>query len=160
DFLARLMEHEGIFWFFEHENGKHTLVLGDTPTAYVDRAEKRVRYSSGSLAANHVESWERQFAFRPGRRAHTAYNFETPSTPLLAVTRTVLKLAAAGRFEMFDYPGEYEARRDGDAEIRLRMEEDEVAHETVRGAGKCCTFTPGGKFTLEEHESAGENGGY
>src|SRR5262249_600253 len=38
-FVSRLLEHEGIFYFFLHENGKHTLVLGDSPTAYVDCPE-------------------------------------------------------------------------------------------------------------------------
>ena len=54
NFVSRLMEHEGIFYFFRHEDGKHTLVLADAVSAYAECPESPVEYSPGSLAPNHV----------------------------------------------------------------------------------------------------------
>ena len=61
------MEHEGIFYFFRHEDGKHTMVLADATSAYADCPESQVEYSPGSLAPNHVQSWEHHYEFRSGK---------------------------------------------------------------------------------------------
>jgi type VI secretion system secreted protein VgrG len=152
------MEQEGIFYFFRHEEGKHTLVLADQKSAYQDCHENSVKYTAGSLAPNHLTAWEHRYEFRPGKWAQTDYNFKTPSTNLLTSAGTLTDLPQAGGFEVFDYPGEYEVKADGDAYTKVRMEEDDAAYNTVTGAGRCCTFTPGDKFTLEEHDIDSEAG--
>ncbi len=83
NFISRLMEHEGIFYFFRHEDGKHTMVLANATSSYADCPESQVEYSPGSLAPNHVQSWEHHYEFRSGKWSRTDYNFETPSTSLL-----------------------------------------------------------------------------
>ncbi|MBL8798462.1 MAG: type VI secretion system tip protein VgrG [Planctomycetia bacterium] len=158
NFVSRLMEDEGIFYYFRHENAKHTLVLRDRVSGYEDCVEKSVPFSAGGMAKNHINAWEHQYEFRPGKWTQTDYNFETPSTPLLTTTQTVVKLPDAPKFEIFDYPGEYLVKPDGEARTKLRMEEEEVAHDVVSGASGCPTFTPGGKFTLEQHEVEAEAG--
>jgi type VI secretion system secreted protein VgrG len=55
------MEHEGIFYYFEHEEGKHTLHLVNQGSAYFECPESRVKYSRGSLSSNHIHSWEHQY---------------------------------------------------------------------------------------------------
>ena len=47
NFVSRLMEEEGIFYFFEHADGKHKMILGDKATAYVDCTQKEVDYPIG-----------------------------------------------------------------------------------------------------------------
>jgi type VI secretion system secreted protein VgrG len=158
NFVSRLMEQEGIFYFFRHEEGKHTLVLADQKSAYQDCHENSVKYTAGSLAPNHLTAWEHRYEFRPGKWAQTDYNFQTPSTNLLTSAGTLTNLPQAGGFEVFDYPGEYEVKADGDAYTKVRMEEDDAAYNTVTGAGRCCTFTPGGKFTVAEHDIDSEAG--
>jgi type VI secretion system secreted protein VgrG len=92
NFISRLMEYEGIFYFFQHENGKHTLVIADSGSAYQDVPESPVTYSSGRIAPNQVLTWEHQFEFRSGKWTRTDYNFQTPSTNLLTTTSTVINL--------------------------------------------------------------------
>src|SRR6516225_1214926 len=75
NFVSRLMEHEGIFYYFHHEDGKHTLVLANSTGAYQDVPESPVRYSSGQIAPNQVVSWEHHFEFRSGKWTRTDYNF-------------------------------------------------------------------------------------
>jgi type VI secretion system secreted protein VgrG len=158
NFVSRLLEQEGIFYWFRHENGKHTLVLADQASAYKDCLEKDVEYSPGSFVPNHVSEWEHRYEFRPGKWAQTDYNFETPSTSLMTNTNTVVKLPGNDRYEVYDYPGEYLKKGDGEAATKVRMQGDEVPFDVVAGAGTCSTFTPGGKFTLKKHDCASEAG--
>jgi type VI secretion system secreted protein VgrG len=158
NFVSRLMEQEGIFYYFQHDNGKHTLILADQKTAYQDCPESQVDFSSGSRATNHITSWEHQYEFRTGKWTQTDYNFETPSTNLLSSTNTVLPVPGLSSFEVFDYPGQYAVKSNGDAAAQVRMEEEETDYEVVTGSSQCCTFTPGGKFTLATHEIADEAG--
>jgi type VI secretion system secreted protein VgrG len=160
NFVSRLMEHEGIFYYFRHQEGKHTLVLTDQKSGYTDCKEDLVKYSSGSLAHNHISGWEHQYELRSGKWAQTDYNFETPSTSLLTTEDTLVPLPNISKYELFDYPGEYEIKGNGSADTRVRMEEDETPYDVITGASQCCTFTPGGKFTLEDHDCPAENGGY
>jgi type VI secretion system secreted protein VgrG len=160
NFISRLMEHEGIFYFFRHENGKHTLVLANAVSSYTNCPESPVEYSPGSLTENHILSWEHHYEFRSGKWSRTDYNFEAPSTSLLTTTSTVIDLPDAPKFEIFDYPGEYFVKGDGEPVTKVRMEEEEAGHNVVNASSQCCTFTPCGKFTLKKHDAAAENGDY
>ncbi len=79
NFVSRLMEEEGIYYFFKHEQGKHTLVLADAKSGYFDCPEKEVDYprDPGSRAKeDHITRWEHCYEFRTGKWAQTDYNFE------------------------------------------------------------------------------------
>jgi type VI secretion system secreted protein VgrG len=158
NFVSRLMEQEGIFYYFRHENGKHTLVLADQKTAFKDCPEKEVEGSVGSHSTGQVTGWEHQYEFRPGKWAQTDYNFETPSTSLMSTTKSVVSLPGVEKFEIYDYPGLYLKKPDGDTLTKIRMEEEETAYEVVKGASTCSTFTPGGKFKLKSFTSTAEAG--
>ena len=160
NFVSRLMEEEGLFYFFTHEESKHTLVIGDRTSHYKAAAENLVTFSPGSIAKKLVTTWEHQYEFRSGKWAFTDYNFETPSTKLLANTSTVIDLTNISKFEQFDYPGLYMVKGDGDGDAKIRIEEEECPHNTVVGTGHCCTFMPGHKFTLDGHDVDSENVGY
>jgi type VI secretion system secreted protein VgrG len=159
NFVSRLMEQYGIFYFFKHADGKHTLVLGDDAGAYENCQDDSVTYRRN--VAGHpdlITAWEHQFEFRPGKWTHSDYNFETPNSDLKAETKTVVKLDGNERYEIFDYPGEYAKKGEGQDIVRLRMEEDEVPYDVVSGSSICRSFTPGGKFTMKEHQSGAESG--
>src|SRR5581483_1170112 len=83
NFISRLMEDEGIFYFFTHDDGKHTLVLGDASSVFQDCPDSPISYGSGgSSAYSHIHTWEHQYEYRSGLITETDYNFETPSTSL------------------------------------------------------------------------------
>src|SRR5262249_14365645 len=58
----------------------------------------------------------------------------------------------------YDYPGGYGTKDVGGERAKLRMEEEETPCDVVRGTGACCTFTPGGTFTLSDHDCQSEVG--
>ena len=160
NFVSRLMEDEGIFYFWKHENGKHTLVLCRQKSNYLDCPEKEVKFSSGSLAENlTVSAWQHEFEARSGAMALSDYNFTAPPQKVLdmvATTNTVVDLPPFAPFELFDYPGDYKARGEGADRLAIRMEEEETPHAVVNGASNCGSFFPGGKFKMVEHEIAAE----
>jgi type VI secretion system secreted protein VgrG len=161
NFVSRLMEQEGIFYYFRHDDGKHTLVLADQKGAYKDLPEKEVECpptSATQVFEDHITNWAHRYRFVPGKWAQTDYNFETPSTSLMAQTKSVVKLPGIDKYEIYDYPGEYENKGDGEADVKIHMEEEEAAYDIVNGSSTCRTFTPGGKFTLTRHSSPAEEG--
>lgn len=158
NFVARLLEEEGIFYFFTHEDGKHTLNLADAKSAYKSCKEAKVEYREGSFVANHIARWEHHYEYRSGKWAQTDYNFETPKTSLMTNTNSVVSLPDNSKFELYDYPGRYAKKGDGTSLTKVRMEEEEAAYDVVRGESTCVTFTPGGKFTLSKHYCASEQG--
>ena len=162
NFVSRLIELEGIYYYFKHEDGKHTLVLADHAGAYYDLPEKEVRCppsrSAGQAFEDHITNWEHQYRFVSGKWAQTDYNFETPSTSLMTTTNSMVDVGSNGKFEVYDYPGEYPDKGRGDAYTKTRIEEEEVAHDEVQAASTCRTFRPGGKFKLVEHANSAEEG--
>ncbi len=160
-FASRLMEQEGIFYYFRHANGKHIMVLGDQKRAYKNAVENEINFDAVVGApdiTDQITGWQHQYEFRAGKCAHTDYNFETPHTNLLASTNTVIKVDGVDKFEIFDFPGDYEKKGDGETDVKVRMEEEEVEHDVVSGAGRCRTFGPGLKFKIKKHHCAAEEG--
>ncbi|MDQ2695986.1 MAG: type VI secretion system tip protein VgrG [Pseudomonadota bacterium] len=163
NFVSRLLEQEGIFYWFRHARDRHTLLLADHKGAYAELPESQVDYTgggAGALAQDHITHWEHEYAFRSGRWTQTDYNFETPGTSLKTSTPTLVDLAEVKKYEVYDYPGEYQQRGDGETLTHIRMEEEEAAHDTVSAAGNCRSFTPGGTFTLRRHECPAEKKTY
>jgi len=163
DFVMRLMEREGIFFFFEHENGKHTLVLGDSSSAHKNLPGKdSVRFDLSGAGQVGVEElvfgWRNGQEVRAGKYTLSDYN---PLTPDLDLKVTVDTIAASkASFEIYDFPGDYENKGDGDRYVRLRMEEEEASQKIFTGESDCRAFSPGSRFTLTKHPRQDQNGKY
>lgn len=128
DFISRLMEEEGIFYFFKHAQGGHTLVLGDTPSGHPDvpgaRAATFDTTGSGKTPALAVFTWEKTQELRAGKVTLHDYNFQLPGNALegTAIIREsvragqvthMLRVGGNGGLELYDYPGGYAQHFDG-----------------------------------------------
>ena len=162
DFLSRLMEEEGIFYFFSDSEDKQVLILADLNGFFADCRESSVEYHPGAVPQNllAVTAWEHQFSYPSGKWSLTDYNFETPDANLLASADTVVKLKDVGKYERFDYPGRFNQAADGKNRTKLRMEEEETSYNQVHGSSLCRSFAAGGKFELTRHPAAAENQEY
>jgi type VI secretion system secreted protein VgrG len=157
-FVSRLMEEEGMFYWFRQADGRHTLVIADHKGAYTDCPENEIECHPGSLTPDHISQWEHCYEYRSGKYDQTDYNFETPSSNLHTRTNTLIDLPQISSYELYDYPGGYQGKGDGESLTRIRMEEDEVPHDVVRCDSGCRSLHPGGKFTLTRHECSSEEG--
>ncbi|QEF98452.1 Phage-related baseplate assembly protein [Stieleria maiorica] len=161
NFLSRLMEQEGIFYYFQHSEGAHQMVITDHKDGYYTLPESNVDFPDdiGSRAIDdHLTSWERKFEFVPGKWAQRDYNFKTPSDDLGTDTGTVVDLPEISNYEMYDYPGEYGDKTVGGDETRLRIEAEETRHDIVAATSLCKTFQAGGRFTVDQHRDSDEEG--
>jgi type VI secretion system secreted protein VgrG len=151
NFISRLLEEEGIFYFFEHQDGIHTLILANDPIEHrpcPDQPQGRYEGASGGAAQEDdiILEWRAQQEMRPGVYAQADYNFEQPSQVLQA------SITGKGSYEIYDYhPGEYRKVPEGDGLVRTRLQELESPTLVARGSSDCRAFTSGYCFDLTEH---------
>ncbi|HRJ49080.1 MAG: type VI secretion system tip protein VgrG [Phycisphaeraceae bacterium] len=152
NFVSRLLEQEGIAYYFLHDDkGKHTMHLVDAPTAYNPyKGYEKIDWSpasGGALDKQVILDWTYEKSVQPGKYATTDYNFKTPSTPLLAPAEN-LPAHAAKEFEIFDPPGEYEAKAAGDEIAKVRLQELQAMQEAASGVGNSRGIACGCVFEL------------
>jgi type VI secretion system secreted protein VgrG len=151
NFISRLMEEEGICYFFEHTEDKHVMVLANHSSEFKacpDQPRARYNLDEGSLLDEDViTDWTIGQEVRPGKYEMTDYNFEQPA---LTLTASVTGRDAR-RFEIYEYPGEYLNRRRGEQLVSIRMQEQETSLIKVVGSSTCRGFCAGTKFELSEH---------
>jgi type VI secretion system secreted protein VgrG len=158
NFVSRLMEQNGIFYFFEHAQDGHTLVVSDSNNDFAALPDQpTVDYNPGSASGvqetDTITSWSVEQMIKSGKYSLSDYNFLTPSTSLLASEPTIVTDAIAD-LEIFDYPGDYLTYSQGTGVARLRMQEEEASHVLSRGSSVCRAFATGYKFTLnDEYQS-------
>ena len=163
-FISRLMEQNGIFYFFEHQDGQHTMVLADNSSAFQQCAgggKGAYNLATGALDdADVVNQWVLGQELRSGKFSHTDYNFTTSQTSLLASESTIYSVGGNDAMEIFDFPGPHGSVSDGTALAKIHMEEEEAVHKVARGAGVCRFFVSGFKFDLADHPIEAMNGSY
>jgi type VI secretion system secreted protein VgrG len=150
DFISRLLEEEGIFYFFEHTDSKHTMVFADKSSMMpVCPGQPSAQYSLGQggwvgPGEEGVATLERSESAHTGQAALQDYNFTTPNTNLMSTL-------PGENEEHYDYPGEYGTLSEGDRYVRLRLEEKEAQQFTVSGTSRCRAFRAGVNFKLTNH---------
>ena len=157
DFIHRLLEEEGIYYYFTHERGRHRMILSDSAAGYSKMTPATLRFLPSGQYADQIARWERVYAIAPGRWAAKDYDFQSPRLALDSGEASVSKVPVSTRYELFEYPGRYATRDAGSLLARRRMETEERGLEGVRGAGGCRTLHPGLTFALTDHPTAAEN---
>ena len=128
NFASRLMEEEGLFYFFRHEDGKHTMVVADASAAFPDLpGESELIFeelAGGTRDENRIWAWERAQEARSTKYLLWDHCFELPHKHLEAEAPLLesvpagkethkLKVTGSEAWEVYDWPGEYAQRFDG-----------------------------------------------
>jgi len=159
NFICRLMEEEGIRWYFRQTQDAHLLVLADSPASPPIEGDPALPYvppASMTVSAEHVFRFRKGSAVRPGAVVLRDFNFEKPQVNLECKE-------ASGRnagLEFSDYPGEYREQGAGARIARMRTEEFDCSRTVAVGQSDSPRLTPGCKFELKEHSIAAMNGEY
>jgi len=164
NFVSRLLEHEGIYYFHEHSEDKHLLVLADSRSAHAPApGYASVPYYPPSQvqvrAEERIDDWTLVNAVCPGAFAHTAYDFTAPRKDLLA-RRSAPKAHAHGGLEVFDYQGDYTENGAGDDYARIRLEEAQAGYAVAQATGDARGLACGVLFTLSGYPRADQNREY
>lgn len=128
NFACRLMEEEGIYYFFKHADGSHKMVVANAPDSHVDVPGKTtITYEdieTGPRDDDRIIDWVKAQEIRSGKYALWDHSFELPNQNLeakktiqdtVSVGKETHKLKVGGNeaFEIYDWPGEYAQRFDG-----------------------------------------------
>ncbi|QDY70922.1 type VI secretion system Vgr family protein [Qingshengfaniella alkalisoli] len=156
DFISRLMEEEGIYYYFTTEQNKLKMVLADSPGAHrpVEGDQNilfHFRERDYRRAADHIFEWSASERVTPGKVSLTDYNFEAPKTDLMS--QRALPKGSHGHksYEQYDYPGHFRNTGLGETFARIKMEAQAAAHQRWMGVGNARTIASGATFRLKEH---------
>ncbi|WPG37989.1 type VI secretion system tip protein TssI/VgrG [Variovorax sp. EBFNA2] len=163
-FISRLMELEGIYYFFKHEKNKHTLVLADDIGAHETVAgyEQIDHFAADREITEDMEvirEWQPSEEVRSGSYTVDDYNFTTPKGDLVNVRSQPRAHDNAG-YDMYEWLGDYPAQGDGEHYARMRLEESQSL--AVRSAGQATVrgLAPGYKFNMRNSPRADDNQEY
>lgn len=163
-FISRLMEEEGIFYYFEHDDGKHTLVLSDAASSAKPCPVKSTlpfRTLAGSTEGDDITTWMASLTIVPEKISLQDYNFAQPTTDLLASSPSMASQAKQSQLDLYDYhPGRYTTVSDGERYAKIMMERFDGEQARIQGEGECRTLAAGYSFTLSKHFREECNGEY
>lgn len=158
NFVSRLLEQEGIFYFFEHSDDKHLLTLADTPSAVKpcpgQSAVRMALQEELSEGEDVVLTLQREHVAHTGKVTLRDYDYLQPSLKLEG------SVAGNAPGEVYEFPGNYNSLEEGERYARLMMEEQEAWRLVVRGQSTCRSLRSGYRFDLKEHYRADANETY
>lgn len=159
DFVHRLLEEEGVFYYFQHEAGKHTLVLGDDPSTYAPcPVVDKIRYRGSRTTAEEVDALmgcELEERVVTGGFATDDFFFETPSSDLAVEVG-----GDGGKLFQHQYPGGFTTTAEGESVARRWLEAEEAGRRVLHGNGALRSFLPGHHFKLQDHDRKDVNDDY
>ncbi|MFO0837816.1 MAG: type VI secretion system tip protein TssI/VgrG [Phycisphaerae bacterium] len=160
NFISRLMEEVGIYFYFEHTEDGHRIVIADNPSAYgIDPGASQAVFRETTGLSNdrqHVFGLSERCQIQQGAVTLDDFCFVYPKMELQAHQQ-------ADRFtalEWSDYPGRYQDRPFGKQYAQIRLEERQCARQVMHLRANVRTFQPGYRFTLVEHPNTALNREY
>jgi type VI secretion system secreted protein VgrG len=160
DFITRLMEEEGIFYFFEHYKDKHVLVMSDNTAVHLPiKGKPSITVNSNDglvLEKESINSFSLSVRQRPGVYTHRNFTFKNPPLNLTAQNTGT----NPARFEIYEYPALHVEPDRGERLAEARLEQLTALQKQGHGRSSSCRLTPGYKFTLTNHEANSLNDEY
>ncbi|HEX8264595.1 MAG TPA: type VI secretion system tip protein TssI/VgrG [Pyrinomonadaceae bacterium] len=183
-FASRLMEEEGIYYYFEHQDGSHKMIIANTPQSHVDCPSKAdipyflVTQPKDDFVSS-IELWRVEHQLQSGEFTLWDHHFELPHRNLEAKQKSRFNIGGNQELEFYDFPGGYAKRFDGvdkmggerpddvpkvfEDNIRtvgLRQQEADAKVQTITGVSDCCSITAGHRFRLFNHPNGDQNAQY
>jgi type VI secretion system secreted protein VgrG len=163
NFVSRLLEEEGIYYYFKHEDGRHTMVLAnDTSTIPATTGYDSVPFfppaADSPRPRDHLSAWSFEKSVQPGAFASSDYDFEAPKASL-AGNNAIAGKHAHANYEIYDYPADIAKMDAGETKrlAKIRMQEMSAQHFIARGQGDAAGLATGYKFKLTQYPRADLN---
>jgi len=164
DFVARLLHEWGLYFYFEHEESSHRLVIVDDmashqPFAHAGYQRIPFHAAEATVREEHCDRFNACEALQSGRWVTSDFDFKRPKAELQQVSAMPRKTAQA-TWERYGWPGDYVVESEGEQLVRTRMEETGSQGERASGAGNLRAVVPGCLLTLERHPQNESNRQY
>jgi type VI secretion system secreted protein VgrG len=180
DFASRLMEEEGIYYFFEHNYGKHKMIIANTPLSHPACPSKselsyftEVERSKEDFVST-IKTWQTDHKLQSGKVTFWDYHFQTPAKKNDGTQLSKFKIADNQKLEIFEFPGGY-ARKYDDIDsggnprsdvvnifnetrknAEIAMQSLDAQYRVTNASSDCSSITAGNKFTFSNHVKAGD----
>jgi type VI secretion system secreted protein VgrG len=162
-FVMRLMEEYGIYYFFEHDEGAHKMILADSRASLspVQNLPSVPFYPDRQNTADkqYLGDWIAERKFSTGRIQYNDYDYLNPKKDLKA-PKEAPESYAHSEFEVYDYPGKHNHQDKGKKFAQFRLEAEQALDHRRFVAGDAPSLYPGGFVTVEKHPTVSENGDY
>ena len=184
DFISRLMEEEGIYYFFEHtEDGAHKMIISDAPRFTLDcPLVSELKFLQGNKEEVHetfIAEWGTDYQLGPGVISFRDHHIQQPNKTLEKTHPTKFEIGDNGKWEIYDHPGGY-ARKydgispqgteqasdlgnvdpDGQRTAETAMQVIDAQYMTGAGHSNCSSLTSGHRFKVKDHPQKQVNGQY
>ena len=157
-FVHRLLQESGYFYFFKHAYGQHTLVITDANEAFgmLDRPSHRVVHNGNNVDI--FDTWCETLQTATGSVRLQDYDPTRPDTPVMGQKATTLPTAGAARRRVFRWPAMTLENQVAADRARFRQQASEAAAALRRGHGFDPALCPGFRFTLWRDPFTGAEG--
>lgn len=182
DFASRLMEEEGIYYYFEHTANEHRLILGNTPESHRPCPTRpKITYilNRSELVEAWIPSihtWRVDDKLRTGRTELRDHHFQLPTNEFIAPHTSIFDAGNNRELEYYDWPGEFAKRFDAidaggtenksrldpifpdrERTAKIRQEEIDAGVNNIYATSDCSAVTAGYRFELENHPVKANN---
>ncbi|QKZ02401.1 type VI secretion system tip protein TssI/VgrG [Pseudomonas eucalypticola] len=156
NFVLRLLESEGLFYYFEHTADGHTMIIMDDSTVLTPLPEQpQIRFHSASVTetADSITDWTAQRTLQSGRFSAQTFDYRQPRNRLPVSMASLNNQGDVDQFEIYDYMGHYTHGDSDQGEIlaRNRIEAIELQGKTFAGESNCRALRLGYTFELTQH---------
>jgi type VI secretion system secreted protein VgrG len=163
-FISRLMELEGIYYYFKHEKNQHTLVLADDISGHDELPDYAcIDYFAADRPIEDdlevIDAWQTSAELRTGSYAVGDFNFTMPKADMYSVRHLPIGASQDGH-DMYEWMGDYGAPGQGEHYARVRLEEAQALSERSSGHASVRGLAPGGRFTMRGSPRDADNREY
>ena len=165
NFIARLCEHEGIYYYYVHSAGQHSVVFADDIVAGHDSLPGGADipfYPPEKAAVADREcilTWQVLQDVQPGRHYNDDYDFKKPKADLSNM-RQQPPGHAHDKYEQYEWPGGFTEFADGEAYARVRLEQQLSPRHIAQATSNRRELSPGYKLSLSQHPREDQNQDY
>lgn len=164
DFISRLMEEEGIYYYFDHGTTDKMMLVDDigghSPVENAETIEYAPREKEYRRTTDHIFEWRGAEAVTSGKVTLTDWNFEKPKADMKTAKAIPKGKHGKKNQEIYRYPGHYRETALGDIYARVEMEANAALHQLRDAIGNVRTLAYGKTFKLKGHFRDAENTDY
>jgi len=161
-FISRLFEQAGIYYYFNFKKDCHTLVLIDN-SQKLPKDKLNITYSNNAHNSQHLHQWKSEQCFSSHTYSSNDYNFKTPKLNLytqIKGTKPSPKIMGAIQLEQFTYPGQFSSKMQGDQINKSALQAANWQTHCVYANGNYTHFYAGLNFKLTAHQDQTALGRY
>lgn len=152
-FACRLMEDEGIYYYFEYTEDDYLLVLGDKV-----KKKEYDKLSPATIQYNTSDKLDSENFWLGIKRCHLSkqvsvssyelddFNFTAPKSQLLSK-----KKMGKSESVLYEYPGRYEEKKQGTRKVERRLDAQQSSEYQLEGLANACVMIPGYRFEMKGH---------